>query len=991
MVNRRSQAMDLSSGPTRRWLTATLGILTAAALLAAFLFRQYAQSDRMLASRQLDAQRLNLGRPSDLPLPSRLPLAEYETKLFDFLNQRGYVQLGWLPDKSVRDTGPFMNGRYYGTHPAVRVYYSPGVIRWLMNGRVGAIPDGEMIVKEQYAPPAIKHRGKTEQELWESLESWTVMVKDSSGSYDGWFWSNPAKGQCPVDNHQYPFAHPLSGFGHYCIRCHAAPQSPGTDPGSAANEFTFASLRNIAGFPGEPLQFRVDDSWRLEKPAAKPGSSTADNHPISHPSCARSIPVDRPIRNADPRFLAFFDSIGAGQLSEVSHLPPVTHDWVVSSRARPAEFLTSNQCMGCHAALVAPFGPTMLVPTGANADYGASARDVSPHGEWLWTPMGLAGRDPIFYAQLESELAALREEFRSDPAVAREWTETLTDTCLRCHAAMAKRQLDIDRPGAKFSLAHVLAAAGPSDHPGSGSSKYGALVRDGVGCMVCHRMQPRVQPDADRRPYLQYFLETSITGNFHIGTKGEIYGPFKDDDIAPYTMEHATGLKPKHGSFLKSSQLCGTCHTVSLPMIDRPLTSADSDRHSDDVLESETVPLFRKFRHHLEQVTYLEWLNSEYENEINPQNPKARSCQDCHMARGLKDEQHGLDIDPIQTRIAAIQDTTYPAAENLAPQDRLHVRIRKEGYRRHNFSGLNVFMLEMFNQFDDVLGVRKTDFMTGSSENLTHTVNDMVRTARNDVATLEMTARWHGSNRLEVQVLVKNKVGHRFPSGVGFRRAFLELSVVQMANAKGSSERILWSSGRTNELGVLLNADGKPLRTEFFARDPDTGEQLYQKHHEVITSPEQVQIYETLLRDAKREITTSFVRGCETLKDNRLLPRGWQPQGPGPALGGNFLKATHPDPATARHPRYADGSGSDEVIYRIQLPADVDPLDLEIRAKLYYQAIPPYYLRSLFTTAPDGPATRRLHYICSRVNLKGTPIEDWKLLIAAAACNVKRR
>lgn len=983
--------MDLCGRPTRRWLAVVLAIVTAVALLSAYLFRQHAQSENMPASPKLDAPPRNLGRSSDLLLPSRLSVSEYESKLFDFLNQRGYVKLGWLPDKGVRDTGPFIAGRYYGTHPAVRVYYSPGVIRWLMNGRIGAIPDGEMIVKEQYAAPAIKHRGKTEKELWESLESWTVMVKDSSGSHDGWFWSNPAKGQCAVDNHQYPFAHPLSGFGHYCIRCHAATQSPGTEPGSAANEFTFASLRNVAGFPGEPLQFRVDDSWRLEKAIQKPGGSAADSLHVSHPSCARSTPADPPTRNANQRFLSFFDSIRAGRQSDVSHLPPVTHDWVVSNRERSAEFLTSNQCMNCHAGLVAPFGPTMLVPTGANADYGASVRDVSPHGEWRWTPMGLAGRDPIFYAQIESELAVLRQEFRLDPTLARELTESLTDTCLRCHGAMGKRQLDIDRPGAKLSLDHVLAVAGPSEHPGSGSSRYGALARDGVGCMVCHRMQPRVQPANDRRPYLQYFLETSITGNFHLGGKGELYGPFKDDDIAPYAMEHATGLKPKHGSFLKSSQLCGTCHTVALPSIDKPLTASDSEHQSDDSLKSETVPLFRKFHHHLEQATYLEWLNSEYENEINPQNPKARSCQDCHMARGLKDERHGLDIAQIQTRIAAIQDTTYPAAENLAPQDRLQVRMRNDGYRRHNFSGLNAFMLEMFNQFDDVLGVRKTDFMTGSTEDVTNAVNDMVRTARNDVAALEVTAHWHEANQLEAQVVVKNKVGHRFPSGVGFRRAFLELSVVQPATAEGSSERILWASGRTNELGVLLDADGKPLRTEFFAVDPDTGQRLYQKHHDVITSPEQVQIYETLLCNTKRDLTTSFVRGCETVKDNRLLPRGWKPQGPGPALTGSFLKATHPDPATARHPRYADGSGSDQVAYRIQLPADVAPLAVQIRAKLYYQAIPPYYLRSLFTTAPDGPATRRLHYICSHVNLKGTPIEDWKLLVAAAECDVKRR
>ena len=117
------------------------------------------------------------------------------------MNARRYVELGWLRDKRVRDTGPYLGGKSYGTHPAVRVYYSPGVIRWLKGGRAGTIPDGEMIIKEQYAAPAIRHEGKSEEQLWESLESWTVMVKDASGSHDGWFWSNPVKGQCVVDNH----------------------------------------------------------------------------------------------------------------------------------------------------------------------------------------------------------------------------------------------------------------------------------------------------------------------------------------------------------------------------------------------------------------------------------------------------------------------------------------------------------------------------------------------------------------------------------------------------------------------------------------------------------------------------------------------------------------------------------------------------------------------------------------------------------------------
>ena len=911
----------------------------------------------------------DLGKPSDLPLPGSLPLAQYEEKLFAFLNNREYVKLGWVRDKGVRDTGPFINGTYYGTHPAVRVYYSPGVIRWLEGGRVGPIPDGEMIIKEQYPAPAVRHHGRSEEQLWAGLESWTVMVKDSAGSHDGWFWSNPSKGQCVVDNHKDPFDHAISGFGLYCIRCHAATNSPGTETASPANEFTFASLRNVQGYPGEPILFRVDDSWRKD---AEKKSASAEGHD-SHPKCTAPKAADRPARRADERFVNFFSSVKPTALADVAHLPPVTRDHVVPGRDRSLGFATSDQCMSCHAGLVAPFGPSMFVPTGKGAEYGADGWDVSPYGEWRWTPMGLAGRDPVFHAQLESELRLIRNDHADDPKVTKELSETLADTCLRCHGAMGHRQFHQDLPGTKFS----------PDHVHSPDSKYGALARDGVSCAVCHRMQPRPQPEGDTRPYLQHFLETSTSGNFHLGPPGEIYGPFKDDEIAPYVMEHATGMKPKHGEFLRSSQMCGTCHTVSLPAVDMP---ADAKHPADELNAAQTVPLFQKFHHHVEQATYLEWLNSEYENEVNRQNPKAKSCQDCHMPSGLKDEKHKLDIPQLKTRIAAVQDATYPDAENLAPHKDLDVRLRETGYRRHNFGGLNVFLVEMFNQFDDVLGVRKTDFMTGSKQGLPHAVESMAKTAREDTATVQVAAGTDGPNKLTAKVVVTNKTGHRFPTGVGFRRAFLELMVVE-----ASTERVVWVSGRANELGVLVGPDGQPLSTEFFDRDPATGEQRYQKHHEVITSQDQVQVYETLLCNAKGDLSTSFVRGCRTVKDNRLLPKGWKADGPGGGLTGRYLKATHPGADTAGDPRYADGSGSDEVTYRVELPAGVDASKLRVRATLYYQAMPPYYLRNLFTTAPDGPATQRLHYLTSHLNLKGTPAEGWKLRITSAESNVAPR
>jgi hypothetical protein len=214
----------------------------------------------------------------------------------------------------------------------------------------------------------------------------------------------------------------------------------------------------------------------------------------------------------------------------------------------------------------------------------------------------------------------------------------------------------------------------------------------------------------------------------------------------------------------------------------------------------------------------------------------------------------------------------------------------------------------------------------------------------------------------------------------------LEFLVVEKPNPNdpAAAERIVWSSGRTNELGVLVDDDGAPLPCEFFSEDPAAGKQAFQPHHEVIKSPGQVQIYETLLWSGEHRFTTSFVHGSEVVKDNRLLPRGWRADGPDPALNGAFLRATYPCPTTRQDPRYGDGSGSDQVTYRVKLPDGVDPRRVTARASLFYQALPPYFLKSLFDTAPTGQATQRLHYMLSNMDLRGTAIENWKLLVTSA-------
>ncbi len=934
------------------------------------------------------------GEPHDLPLPHTLSNLAYEKRLHAFLTNREFETLGWAEDKRIRDTGPFIDGVYYGTHPAVRIFYSPEMIEWLVGGRKGPIPDNAMMVKEQFAPPAARYEHLSEEEIVANVKSWTIMVKDKAGSYDGWYWSELSPNHEPADNKEHPFSYPGSGFGIYCIRCHTSAKSPGENP-----EYTFSTLNNIAGFPGNPLVYRVDDSWREpQRIAANPHASVlradgwirkagadaekdAGGHlPATATKGVKTAPGAEPALRA--AFLETFPEIPALESKEVRHFPPVTYDWVVSSAEGKDGFLTSNQCMNCHAGLAAPFGPTMFVPLEEKKTYGANGVHVSPYGEWRWSPMGLAGRDPVFHAQLEGELAIIDREFADDPATRDTIRRNVQNTCLRCHGAMGQRAHESDAlaadPHAKpeFTTEHFYNTAINSEDPGHDEFEYGALAREGISCMVCHRQEAPEKPAGDERSYTEFFVATTNTGHLKLAPPGVLFGPYEDKEISPYGMKHGIGITPKHSDFLKSSRACASCHTVNVPVLDDPLEPGEEP---DELVLAENNPELRGFNHNIEQATYLEWLNSEYENEADPDNPKAKSCQDCHMPREYKHTHRGLHIAGFDTRIATIQDETYPHADHLAEWDEIRVRVR-ESKSRHELLGLNAFLLEMFRQFDPVLGVRKTDYMTGGEKDLDNTIHNVVEQARQRTASVAVDVKSFdpATRTLTATVDVRNQAGHRFPSGVGFRRAFLEFAVVQKS-ATGD-ERTVWASGRTNSVGVIVDTEGNPLHTEFFETDP-ARKPNYQPHHEVITSDQQVQVYEELMTDATGRLTTSFLHTTHHLKDNRLLPRGWKPEGNG-LLTGRFLKATHPGHDAEKDPRYTDGSGSDLVTYKVVLPEGVDPSRLAVRATLFYQAQPPYYLKQRFETAPDGEATRRLHYLVSRMQLKGTPVEDWKLEIA---------
>ena len=490
------------------------------------------------------------------------------------------------------------------------------------------------------------------------------------------------------------------------------------------------------------------------------------------------------------------------------------------------------------------------------------------------------------------------------------------------------------------------------------------------------------------------FLANNITGQFKVGPPDELYGPFKDDEIAPKAMETAIGMKPKYSPFLKKSRLCASCHIISLPVVDWPVGTESEHQHlfpkveEDQLIASEKNPNMKAFTHRIEQATYLEWMNSQYQDEYGEPTEHTKSCQDCHMPT----EYHSMDgeivVDPIQTKIATIEDESYPEADHRIPLKDLTVRFRKEGFRRHTFQGLNVFLAEMFHQFNDVLGVRQGDFETGVN-GLPFAIENYVQNARENSAAIRVVALKHEGQTLEADIMITNKTGHRMPSGVGFRRMFIEFLVIDESSGL---ERVIWASGQTNGVGVLLDVDGKPLPEEFFETVEKDGKQVqsYHPHHRVITSQNQVQVYEELATDAKGVITTSFIHRDHHLKDNRLLPAGWSKDGPPGGMPAAFLHATYPH-GVGDDPQYKNGHGTDIIKYRVTLPECFDCKKVKVKATLYSQAWAPYYLKARFTDVPDSPegeARRRLYYLASHLKTDGTPIQDWKLELVSTEAKV---
>ena len=268
-----------------------------------------------------------------------------------------------------------------------------------------------------------------------------------------------------------------------------------------------------------------------------------------------------------------------------------------------------------------------------------------------------------------------------------------------------------------------------------------------------------------------------------------------------------------------------------------------------------------------EQVPYQEWLHSDYR--------ATNSCQSCHMPE-----------------VAA----EAPIASVLG-QPRPNVS-------QHTFLGANAFMLDILRKNRGELGVAA---LPRELEAAAAETREFLSTR---AATLAIAAAQRTAGGVELTLDLRSSTGHKLPTAYPSRRAWLHVVV---RDAEG---RAVFESGAVRPDGSIAGNDN------------DADAQRFEPHYETVTAPEEVQIYEAIMVDSRDAVTTGLLRGVRFVKDNRLLPRGFDKRTAEPDFAVRGAAADDADFV----------GGGDRVRYRIALPASA-AAPLTVEAELKYQSI----------------------------------------------------
>jgi hypothetical protein len=285
-----------------------------------------------------------------------------------------------------------------------------------------------------------------------------------------------------------------------------------------------------------------------------------------------------------------------------------------------------------------------------------------------------------------------------------------------------------------------------------------------------------------------------------------------------------------------------------------------------------------------EQVPYLEWQHSAFRQE--------QSCQSCHMPKIAQ-----------PTRIASVLG-----------DERMDVG-------RHTFLGGNFFMLRMLNRYRAELGVEALP------QELEAAATATIAQLQRETASVTLARGESEPGQMAIDVTVRNLTGHKLPTAYPSRRAWLHVTV------RDGNGEVLFESGAVDPSGLIRGNDN------------DLDAARFEPHHTEIRAADQVQVYESVLHDANGNVTTGLLRGTGYIKDNRLLPRG-------------FDKATAAPDIAVRGAAQQDTdftAESDRVRFVVNTAGRRGPF--QVSAELRYQPISYRWAQNL--RAYDAAETRR--------------------------------
>lgn len=267
-----------------------------------------------------------------------------------------------------------------------------------------------------------------------------------------------------------------------------------------------------------------------------------------------------------------------------------------------------------------------------------------------------------------------------------------------------------------------------------------------------------------------------------------------------------------------------------------------------------------------EQVPYQEWRHSSFAED--------QSCQSCHM----------------------------PVVEQPVPIASVMGQPR-DSVSRHSFRGGNFFMMSMLNRYSNELGVEALpqEMDMAVTRTVDHLQSSSARLILRDVEVVD--------GELRAEVFIQNLAGHKLPTAYPSRRVWIHFTVTD------GTGNILFESG-------TLQPDGSIL-----GNDNDENAASYESHYAEINRPNQVQIYEAIMADPDDVVTTGLLTAVRFIKDNRILPDG-------------FNKQTADEMIEVHGKAFEDEDftgGSDRIRFRVDVTVANGPLRIE--AGLWYQPI----------------------------------------------------